>query len=52
MAGTEVEGCVAGIDAVGAMIVSGGGVSFAENNISAKTKNAVVMENVKARCML
>lgn len=50
MAGTEVGGCVAGMDVVGMVIVSEGEGSFGENEIHANSKNAVVMERVKARC--
>ena len=50
--GTEVGCGVAGMDAVGAIIVSEGGVSFGENELHANSKNAVAMEKVKARCML
>jgi len=50
--GTEVGGCVAGMDVVGMVIVSEGEGSFGENKLHAKSKSAVVMENVKARYML
>ena len=52
MTGTEVGGCVAGMDVVGMVIVSEGEGSFGENKLHAKSKSAVVMENVKARCIL
>ena len=50
--GTEVGGCVAGMDVVGTFIISEGGGSFGENELHANSKNAMVMENVKARCIL
>ena len=52
MTDIEVGGCVAGMDVGGAIIVSEGGVSFGENKLHAKSKSAMVMENVMARCML
>jgi hypothetical protein len=42
------------MDVAGAIIVSEGGVSFGENelHVNSKNANAMVMENVKARCKL